>query len=136
MSSAVGITKSMITWPLVTMILVSVSCSAFAQISLKHAMSVRSVHSAIIDGEPAEIALAVAASPMLWLGLMLYGFSTLVWLFVLASLDVSVAYAFVAIGFLLTMSLGCLLLGEPLTLPKVAGTGMVMFGIWLVTGMR
>ena len=69
MSSAVGITKSMITWPLVTMILVSVSCSAFAQISLKHAMSVRSVHSAIIDGEPAEIALAVAASPMLWLGL-------------------------------------------------------------------
>jgi multidrug transporter EmrE-like cation transporter len=136
MSSAVGATKSMITWPLVAMILVSVSCSAFAQISLKRAMSVRSVHSAIIKWEPVEIALAVAASPMLWLGLMLYGFSTMMWLFVLASLDVSVAYAFVAIGFLLTMSLGCLLLGEPLTLPKVVGTGMVMFGIWLVTAMR
>ena len=56
------------------------------------------------------------------------------WLFVLAKLQVSVAYAFVALGFLLTMILGCVFLGEPLTLRKLTGTGLVVLGIWLVTG--
>jgi multidrug transporter EmrE-like cation transporter len=55
-----------------------------------------------------------------------------VWLFVLARVDVSVAYAFVALGFFLTMTLGVLLLGEALTLAKVAGILLVVFGVWLV----
>ena len=129
--------KAMVTWPLVAMILVSVGCSALAQISLKQGMSVGPVQSAIGQGGVQNIALAVASSPTVWLGLFLYGFSAMVWLFVLARLDVSVAYAFVALGFLLTMALGCLLLGEPFTLRKLAGTLAVMAGIWLVvTGRR
>lgn len=128
--------ESLITWPLVSMILVSVGCSALAQISLKHGMSAEPVQTALTAGGMVPIALAVSTSPTVWLGLFLYGFSALVWLFVLAKLQVSVAYAFVALGFLLTMSLGCLLLGEPLTLRKVAGTALVMLGIWLVTTGR
>jgi multidrug transporter EmrE-like cation transporter len=52
----------------------------------------------------------------------------------LARIDVSVAYAFVALGFLLTMALGSLLLGEPLTLSKLSGTLLVVLGVWLVAG--
>jgi multidrug transporter EmrE-like cation transporter len=65
-------------------------------------------------------------------GLFLYGLSAAIWLFVLARLDVSVAYPFVALGFLLTMVLGCLLFGEPLTARKLIGTMLVMFGVYLV----
>jgi drug/metabolite transporter (DMT)-like permease len=128
-----GVThKALITWPLFSLILVSVSFSALAQISLKHGMSVPGVQTALADGGTTTIALAVASSPMVWVGLFLYGFSALVWLFVLARVDVSVAYAFVALGFFLTMTLGVLLLGEALTLAKVAGTLLVVFGVWLV----
>jgi multidrug transporter EmrE-like cation transporter len=126
--------KAVITWPLIALILVSVSCSALAQISLKHGMSVPAVQAVLAGGRTMAIPLAVASSPMVWLGLFLYGFSALVWLFVLARVDVSVAYAFVALGFLLTMALGFLLLGEPLTLPKLSGTLLVMLGVWLVAG--
>lgn len=122
----------MITGPLVATILASVSASALAQVSLKHGMSQASVQSSIASGGVPAIALAVAGSPTVWLGLTLYGLSAVVWLFVLARLDVSVAYAFVALGFLLTMALGCLMLGEPLTVRKLAGTACVMLGIWLV----
>jgi multidrug transporter EmrE-like cation transporter len=135
MHTAAGAAKAtMISWPLIALILVSVSCSALAQISLKHGMSVGPVQAAMGSGGAVPIAVAVLASPTVWLGLFLYGFSAIVWLFVLASLDVSVAYAFVALGFLLTMAMGCLLLGEALTAGKVAGTALVMLGIWLVTG--
>jgi multidrug transporter EmrE-like cation transporter len=124
--------KALITWPLFSLILVSVSFSALAQICLKHGMSVPGVQTALAGGGTTTIALAVASSPMVWVGLFLYGFSALVWLFVLARVDVSVAYAFVALGFLLTMTLGILLLGEALTVPKMAGTLLVVLGVWLV----
>lgn len=132
MNSVAGAAKVALNWPLAVMILLSVSCSALAQISLKHGMSVDSVQRALEKGGAVPVTLAVISSPAVWLGLFLYGFSALVWLFVLANLDVSVAYAFVALGFLLTMVLGCLLLGESLTISKLIGTALVMgaFG-WL-----
>ena len=51
---------------------------------------------------------------------------------VLARVPVSMAYAFVALGFLLTTALGCLVLGEVLTLRRVMGTLLVAAGVWLV----
>lgn len=128
--------QGLMIWPLVSMILVSVSCTSLAQISLKHGMSVEPVQTALTAGRLTPIVLAVTTSPMVWVGLFLYSFSAVVWLFVLAKLPVSVAYSFVALGFLLTMSLGCLVLGEPLTLRKLAGTALVMLGILLVTTGR
>lgn len=128
--------EALITWPLVSMILISVTCSAFAQISLKYGMSAATVQTALTAGGIMPITLAVVTSPAVLAGLFLYGFSAIVWLFVLARLPVSVAYAFVAVGFLVTMSLGCLVLGESLTARKLAGTVLVMLGIWLVTARR
>jgi multidrug transporter EmrE-like cation transporter len=122
-----------ITWPVVSMILIAVSCTAFAQISLKYGMSGESVQTALASGGLTRVVLAVTTSPMVWFGLFLYASSAVVWLFVLAKLQVSVAYAFVALGFLLTMLLGCFVLDEPLTLRKLTGTALVMLGIWVVT---
>jgi multidrug transporter EmrE-like cation transporter len=122
-----------VTWLLFGMILVSVSCTSLAQISLKHGMSVDFVQMALAGGGAMPVVLAIIMSPMVWLGLVLYGLSAVVWLFVLAKLQVSMAYAFVALGFLLTMILGCVFLGEPMTFRKLTGTGLVMLGIWLVT---
>ena len=80
--------KVVITWPLIAVILVSVRCSALAQMSLKQGMSVQEVQSLLPGGRTAAIALAVASSPMVWAGLFLYGCSAVVWLFVLVRLDV------------------------------------------------
>src|ERR1700691_1429119 len=99
-----------VTWLLVGMILTSVCCTSLAQISLKHGMSVEYVQIALTGDRAVPVVFAVVASPTVWLGLVLYGFSAVVWLFVLAKLPVSVAYAFVALGFLLTMTLGCVFL--------------------------
>ena len=122
----------MIPWRLVLMILFSVGTSAFAQVTLRYGMSQGFVQDMLFRGTPLDIALAIARNPFVVIGLLFYGGSAIVWLFVLAKLDVSIAYAFVALGFLLTMAMGCLLLREPFSAQKLVGTAAIMAGIWLV----
>lgn len=122
----------MLTMPVFLMILFSVTCSAFAQILLKHGMAQPGMQQVLAGGHWWSIAQSIGTDFSIWSGLFLYGLSAVIWLFVLARLDVSVAYTFVALGFLITMTLGCLIFGEAFTLRKVLGTLIVAIGIYLV----
>jgi multidrug transporter EmrE-like cation transporter len=51
---------------------------------------------------------------------------------VLARVQASFAYPFVGIGFILTLLLGAILLGETVTTIKVAGTFIVSVGVFLI----
>lgn len=122
----------MTTWSVFMMILFSVSCSAVAQILLKYGMAHPAMQQALTGGDYWIIARSIGTDMPILGGFFLYGLGAVIWLFVLARMDVSIAYPFVALGFILTMALGCLIFGEPLTLRKVMGTLVVALGIYLV----
>ncbi len=122
----------MLSLQILALIAFAVSCSALAQVALKHGMGREQVQAALAVGGVERVALAVLGSPGVWLGLVVYGLSAILWLFVLARVDLSVAYSFVSLGFLLVMALGAILFGEPITWTKVLGTMLVALGIWLV----
>ena len=84
---------------LLATILGTVCLSAVAQVALK--IGTRALSSSAGKELPAII-LSVASSPFIWLGLGIYGASVLAWLWVLSKTDVSVAYPFVGISFVLT----------------------------------
>lgn len=114
------------------LILLSVGLSAIAQIAMK----------AGVTGVPGQASAGVFATyfamltaPKVLLGLACYGLGALVWLRVLTMMDVSQAYPFVALGFVLTMLLGFLLLGETPHLTRLLGAGFILVGVWLI-GMR
>ena len=71
-------------------------------------------------------------SPMVWVGLGLYGLSTLLWLWVLSRLDVSLAYPLVSLGFVVTMAAGVLWLGEPLSWQRVCASALIVVGVFLL----
>ena len=71
-------------------------------------------------------------SPMVWLGLGLYGLSTLLWLWVLSRLDVSLAYPLVSLGFVVTMAVGVLWLGEPFSWVRVGACSLIVIGVCLL----
>ena len=71
-------------------------------------------------------------SPFVWLGLLLYGVGTLVWLFVLAKVPLSVAYPFVGAGFILTALLGVFVLQETMNLSRGLGILLIIVGCILV----
>lgn len=123
-----------ITDPIIfSLILFSTALSALAQICLKYGMSRASVANALQTGDPFTIVMAILLNIWVLGGLLLYGTSAISWLFVLAKVEVSYAYPFVAIGFILTMILGKLLLGDALSLTRVVGTLVVVAGLVIVT---
>lgn len=65
-------------------------------------------------------------------GLALYAIGAVVWLFVLARVDLSLAYPFVGLGFIVTLVLSHLLLGEAVAVTRIAGTLMIAVGCVLV----
>ena len=115
------------------LILASVTISAVAQIALKRGMSGEPVQQALSGDDLIGKILAVGFSPMVILGLALYALGAVVWLLVLARIDVSQAYPFVGIGFLITLAAGVLLLGETLTMARVAGVLLVAAGIFFLS---
>jgi len=114
------------------LILISVAMSAVAQIALKHGMSSPVVQASLNSGIE-RVAPLIATNPFIWAGLALYGAGALLWLGVLAQIDVSQAYPFVGLGFLLTMVLGIILLGESVSAMRLIGTLLVVAGVVLVS---
>ena len=69
---------------------------------------------------------------LIWLGLIIYALSVVMWIWVLSKVDLSVAYPFVGMGFIITMIFGILVLNENVTLMRVSGTTLIMIGCILV----
>ena len=74
----------------------------------------------------------MAPNPFVVGGLALYALGAVVWLAVLAKVDVSAAYPFVGLGFILTMVMGYWFFGEPLSTNRVLGTLLIVSGVVLV----
>lgn len=114
------------------LIIISILLSVSAQILLKHGMSSQSVVQALSTG-PVESVLSIVTNINVLLGLSAYVVSVGFWLIVLSKLDVSKAYPFVGLGFILTMLFAYVFLNEPITAMKLVGTSFAFLGIILVS---
>ncbi len=117
---------------LLALILFSVSCSAIAQIFLKLGMSQPAVLKELATGDHLMLAASIIGNGWVLGGLALYFFGAAVWLFVLARVDVSFAYPFVGLGFIVTLLLGRIVMGDVVTLTRVIGTVLVSTGVLLI----
>ncbi|MFP7571815.1 hypothetical protein [Marivita sp. S2033] len=68
-------------------------------------------------------------SPMVLAGLALYGIGTVFWLFALRQLDLSLAYPFVAMSFVMVAASGMIFLGEPVQATRLFGLGLIVLGL-------
>jgi len=108
---------------LLSLILTSVAISALAQMFLK-----MGVGRATAGGAPMTALTSMLSSPLVIVGLGLYGLGALLWLFVLSRAPLSVAYPFVGAGFLMTAVIGVVVLGEQFSWVRFAGTVMIAAG--------
>jgi drug/metabolite transporter (DMT)-like permease len=80
-----------------------------------------------------ELALSMISSPSIIAGIVSFGCSLLLWLYVLARIDVSQAYPLIALGIVITSLGGVFLLGEPMSSLRLLGTTVVIVGVVLVS---
>jgi drug/metabolite transporter (DMT)-like permease len=117
---------------LIALILVSVTLAAVAQLTLKHGMNQVKESYGVFGLEPAALK-AAASTPAVWLGLVLFGLSALVWLMVLSRASLSFAYPFAALTYILIVLFDQFVLDETVPPLRWAGVGFIAIGIFLVS---
>jgi drug/metabolite transporter (DMT)-like permease len=117
---------------LIAMILVSVALAAVAQLTLKAGMN-RVTDSSGEVSFSAESLKAVASTPLVWGGLVLFGLSAIAWLFVLSRTSLSFAYPFASLTYLLIVVVDRLVLHEAVPPVRWIGVACIMLGIVLVS---
>ena len=69
----------------------------------------------------------------LWSGMLCYAVSIILWMVVLSKVNVSLAYPFLSIGYIITAVLAYFLVNEPLTLQKCIGIAVICAGVIILT---
>ena len=106
--------------------------NAFAQLGLKAATR---VSGPLIAGDAGmwQRALNLLVVPSLWYAIFAYGLSLIVWLIGLSRVPVSQAYPLLSLGYVINIGLAWWLLGEVPNVQRVAGIGVIVVGVVLVT---
>ncbi|HUW27389.1 MAG TPA: SMR family transporter [Sulfuriferula sp.] len=119
---------SAVSWML---ILSGVLLNACAQLLLK--AGTNSVGTfAFNAGNLLPIGIKLATEPHILGGLTCYVISVVVWIMALSRVEVSLAYPMLSIGYVVNALAAWWLFGEALTLERMAGIGVIIFGVFLL----
>lgn len=110
-----------------TIVMLVVSMLAGGQVLFKLA--------ALRLAEPGGLALSNVLSPLMLTAFVVYGLATALWVWVLRSVPLNIAYPFVALAFVIVPLLSHWLLGESLKINMVVGGAIIMFGVWVSVGL-
>ena len=119
------------TWAAFALILTGVLLNAVAQLALK-----ASVNDTGIIGLDMQSLLSsagsLASNLWLWLGLICYGISVIVWILALSRVDVSIAYPMLSIGYIVNAVAAWHLFDEPMNIGKIVGIGIIIVGVYIL----
>ncbi len=114
------------------MLVVSVVFAVAGQFTLKTAMNEVGRIGATELAAAGDTIVRTLREPRLWLGLTLFGISAMFWLVVLSRVDLSVAYPFVGLSYIIVVLLSRLFLNEQVTALRWLGVVVVAIGIAIV----
>ncbi len=114
------------------LILGTVALVVCGQLLLKTGMRRVGVIDAARLRTPSALALDVARTPAVVLGLSIYGASALAWIVVLSRTELSFAYPFLSLAYVIVTVAAMVLLGERFSGRQWAGLGAVVAGVLLV----
>jgi multidrug transporter EmrE-like cation transporter len=116
----------------IPLILSGVLLNAFAQIFLKKGMmAIGEFEFSWSNALP--VATSVASSPSVVLGFACYIVSVLIWLLVLSRVEVSFAYPFLSVGYIVTAAFGYYAFHEHLSAYRISGIALICFGVYLIS---
>lgn len=102
--------------------------SSTAHVFLKKGMMTHALKAVKPDGI-IGIIWTVGTNPWVLGGMFLHVTALVVWLWALSKVDISFAYPFLALGYVLVSSMAWLWLGEELTLMRLRGMGIIILGV-------
>jgi drug/metabolite transporter (DMT)-like permease len=77
--------------------------------------------------------LSVLFSPLILLGIFIYGIATVLWLYVLSKLPISVAYPLQSCAFVMALLIAFFFFKESIPPNRWIGTGIILAGITILS---
>lgn len=111
-------------------ILISVLLNCSAQLLIRKGMLVAGEMT--IGGMFQNIG-SLIANIWLWIAMVCYGISFLLWMNVLSKVEVSFAYPFLSIGYVISAVGGYFFFGESLSVVKITGIIVICIGVILIS---
>lgn len=116
----------------VVYILISVLLSATGQILLKNGMNKIGTITLSANDLP-NILLRMATNPFVIIGIGVYVAGTVFWLSALSRVDLSYAYPFASLSYIVMLIASWQLFSESITPMRLAGTFVVIMGVFLIS---
>ncbi len=113
-------------------ILLSTACGVTGQLLLKKAMLGIGVLTPSAGAVP-TIVLRIATSPLVIVGLGCYVLGSFFWLIALSRAQLSFAYPFVGLSFVLVFAASWYFYGESINLWRLAGMASIVLGVLFVS---
>jgi len=120
---------------LIALILLSVTLAAVAQLTLKRGMDQVTARSGVLR-LGSESLREVVTTPAVWVGLILFGLSAIVWLVVLSRTSLSFAYPFASLTYVMILLADRFVLDQEVPGLRYAGVAFIVVGIILVAQTR
>lgn len=114
----------------IALILFTVTSNAAAQIMLKLGMT--QVGAVSLEQGLVPTVLRIALQPWVVFGLLTFGISMASHLIVLSRVDLSFAYPFLSIAYIIVAAYSFFFLGENITSPRLIGYGLICLGTLFV----
>ena len=108
-------------------IITSVLLNALAQILLKAGM--KNFSNIDLKNNVIQTFISIAINPYIICGFISYGISILLWLWVLSKVDVSYAYPFQALGYIVVTVLAWLIFQENINLTRIIALIFITLGL-------
>ncbi len=109
--------------------------SVYSQLMIKWRISSKFSDTHLPDGlaEKFFLMFRIVFDPFIFSGLVATFASGLFWMATMTKLDISYAYPFTSLGFVLVLIFSVLLFGEPLNAYKIIGVLCIMLGIFITS---
>lgn len=116
----------------VVYILISVLGGAIGQLLLKHGMMILGPLTLSIE-DLGPILLVMATNLYVVGGLFVYGCSTIFWLVALSRVDLSYAYPFASLSYVIMLVVSWRLFDENISFLRLLGTAIITVGVLLIS---
>ena len=114
----------------ILLVLCSVTPAVAGQLILKYAIG--RMNLSMEETGPLGYYVRLFTTPIVLLGFLMYGVSSLFWLFILSKLPLSLAYPLVSMGYVLVVFFSWLLLREHISITRMLGVGVICCGVALL----
>jgi drug/metabolite transporter (DMT)-like permease len=114
----------------ILLVLCSVTPAVAGQLILKYTIGRMNLSMDMSD--PVAYYVRLFSTPLVLLGFFMYGLSSLVWLFILSKLPLSLAYPLVSMGYVLVVFFSWFLLHEHVGLSRILGVVVICLGVTLL----